>query len=146
MVSRYVRSFLRTVIPQFSSHCYSAVFFALLFRSLFALLFRSLLRTVIPSSSAEFAVVAALTVSFVQGRLEGDVRIEDFFKERAQVCLHLRCDASEVAERFFSDVEVGIIVFCCSSVNEEECRHERSCDIFLGVFASEEHVGVEAGL
>ena len=128
----------RTVISQFSSHCYSAVFFALLFCSL--------LRTVIPSSSAEFAVVAVLTVSFVQGWLEGDVRVEDFFKERTQVCLHLRCDASEVAERFFRDVEVGIIVFCCSAVDEEECRHERSCDIFLGVFASEEHVGVEAGL
>ena len=146
MVRRYVRSlfallfriFLRTVIPQFSSHCYSAVFFALLFRSLF--------RTVIPSSSAEFSVVAVLTVSFVQGRLEGDVRVEDFFKERAQVCLHFRCDASEVSERFFSDVEVRVIVFCCSSVNEEECRHERSCDIFFSVFASEEHVGVEAGL
>ena len=124
----------------------SAVFFALLFRSLFALLFRSFLRTVIPSSSAEFSVVAVFTVSFVQGRLEGDVRIENLFKERAQVCLHFRCDASEVAERFFSDVEVGIIVFCCSAVDEEECRHERSCDIFLSVFTSEEHVGVEAGL
>ena len=124
--------------PQSSSHCYSAFFFVLLFRSLF--------RLVIPSSSAEFAVVAVLTVSFVQGRLEGDVRVEDFFKERAQVCLHLRCDASEVAERFFRDVEVGIIVFCCSAMDEEECRHERSCDIFLGVFASEEHVGIEAGL
>ena len=107
---------------------------------------RSLLRLVIPSSSAEFAVVAILTVSFVQGRLEGDVRVENLFKERAQVCLHLRCDASEVAERFFSDVEVGGIVFCCSAVNEEECRHERSCDIFFSVFTSEEHVGVEAGL
>ena len=95
----------RTVIPQFSSHCYSAVFFVLLFRSL--------LRTVIPSSSAEFSVVAVLTVSFVQGRLEGDVRVENLFKERTQVCLHLRCDASEVSECFFSDVEVGIIVFCC---------------------------------
>ena len=116
----------------------SAVFFVLLFRSLF--------RLVIPSSSAEFSVVAALTVSFVQGRLEGDVRIENLFKECAQVCLHFRCDASEVAERFFSDVEVGIIVFCCSAVDEEECRHERSCDIFFSVFASEEHVGVEAGL
>ena len=149
--------------PQSSLHCYSVAFcvllfrslFALLFRSLlctatsavfFALLFRSLLRTVIPSSSAEFAVVAALTVSFVQGRLEGDVRVEDFFKERAQVCLHFRCDASEVSEGFFGDVEVRVIVFCCSAVDEEECRHERSCDIFLGVFASEEHVGVEAGL
>ena len=127
-----------TVIPQPFSHCYSAAFFALLFRSL--------LRTVIPSSSAEFAVVAVLTVSFVQGRLEGDVRVENLFKERAQVCLHFRCDASEVSECFFSDVEVGVIVFCCSAVDEEECRHERSCDIFLGVFASEEHVGVEAGL
>ena len=141
----------------------SAVFFALLFRSLFALLFRSFLRTVtssvffallfrslfrtvIPSSSAEFSVVAVLTVSFVQGRLEGDVRVENLFKERTQVCLHFRCDASEVSECFFSDVEVGIIVFCCSAVNEEECRHERSCDIFLSVFTSEEHVGVEAGL
>ena len=132
------RSFLRTVIPQSSSSCYSAVFFVLLFRSL--------LRLVIPLSSAEFSVVAVLTVSFVQGRLEGDVKVENFFKERAQVCLHFRCDASEVSECFFSDVEVGIIVFCCSSVNEEECRYERSCDIFLGVFASEEHVGVEAGL
>ena len=128
----------RTVIPQFSSHCYSVVFFALLFRSLLLL--------VIPSSSAEFAVVAVLTVSFVQGRSEGDVRVENFFKERTQVCLHFRCDASEVAERFFRDVEVGIIVFCCSAVDEEECRHERSCDIFFSVFASEEHVGVEAGL
>ena len=53
----------------------SVVFFALLFRSLF--------RLVIPSSSAEFSVVAVLTVSFVQGRSEGDVRVEDFFKERA---------------------------------------------------------------
>ena len=146
MVRRYVRSLLctvipqpfRTVIPQFSSHCYSVVFFALLFRSLLLL--------VIPSSSAEFSVVAALTVSFVQGRLEGDVRVEDFFKERAQVCLHFRCDASEVSECFFSDVEVRVIVFCCSAVDEEECRHERSCDIFFSVFASEEHVGVEAGL
>ena len=75
MVRRYVRSLLRTVIPQSSSSCYSAAFFALLFCSL--------LRTVIPSSSAEFSVVAALTVSFVQGRSEGDVRVENFFKERA---------------------------------------------------------------
>ena len=141
----------------------SAVFFALLFRSLFALLFRSFLRTVtssvffallfrslfrtvIPSSSAEFAVVAALTVSFVQGRLEGDVRVENFFKERTQVCLHFRCDASDVAECFLIDVGVGVMVFCCGAVGEEECRHERSGDVCLGVFASEEHVGVEAGL
>ena len=75
VVRHYVRSLLCTVIPQFSSHCYSAVFFALLFCSL--------LRTVIPSSSAEFSVVAILTVSFVPGRLERDVRIENLFKERA---------------------------------------------------------------
>ena len=132
--------------PQSFSSCYSAVFFAPLFRSLLCTVFPQSFRLVIPSSSAEFAVVAVLTVSFVQGRLEGDVRIENLFKERAQVCLHLRCDASEVAECFFSDVEVVVIVFCCSAVDEEECRHERSCDIFLSVFASEEHVGVEAGL
>ena len=132
--------------PQSFSSCYSAVFSHCYSAAFFALLFRSFLRTVIPSSSAEFAVVAALTVSFVQGRLEGDVRVENLFKERTQVCLHFRCDASEVSECFFSDVEVGIIVFCCSSVNEEECRHERSCDIFFSVFTSEEHVGVEAGL
>ena len=132
--------------PQSSSSCYSALFFALLFCPLLCTVILQSFRLVIPSSSAEFSVVAVLTVSFVQGRSEGDVRVEDFFKERAQVCLHFRCDASEVEERFFSDVEVGIIVFCCSAVDEEECRHERSCDIFFGVFASEEHVGVEAGL
>ena len=132
--------------PQSSLHCYSVAFFAPLFRSLLCTVIPQSFRLVIPSSSAEFSVVAVLTVSFVQGRLEGDVRVEDFFKERAQVCLHLRCDASEVSECFFSDVEVRVIVFCCSAVNEEECRHERSCDIFFSVFASEEHVGVEAGL
>ena len=65
------------------SHCYSAFFFALLFRSLLRTVIPQSFRLVIPSSSAEFSVVAVLTVSFVQGRLEGDVRVEDFFKERA---------------------------------------------------------------